>query len=412
MSMRRVVVTGLGTVNPLGNNLPDFWSAACQGQSGVGQIAQFDASAYRTRIAAEVKHFHPDELLGAKAARRLDRYAQFGLVAAIEAVRDSGLDLANLEPGRAAAVVGTGIGGMGVFEEEAQKLQKIGPGRTSPFLVPRIMPNAAAAAISIQFGLTGPCLSVSSACASAADAISTARDLIRTGRSDVVITGGAEAALTPLGLAGFCAARSLSERNDSPTEASRPFDRDRDGFVLGEGAGMLVLEDYDHAHKRGAVIYCEVVGCGQSADAHHMTAPDPQGVGAAQAMRLAMADGCVSTGNVQYLNAHATSTDLGDAAEALAIRSAFGDDADRLSISCTKSLIGHLCGASGGVGAAVIALTIRDRTIHPTINCDTPSIDWIGRVLRREACFEKVTTGMLNSFGFGGHNSSIIMSAV
>jgi 3-oxoacyl-[acyl-carrier-protein] synthase II len=274
------------------------------------------------------------------------------------------------------------------------------------------MPNAAAASISIHYGLTGPCLSVSSACASAADAISAARDMIRTGRSEIVIAGGSEAPVTPLGLAGFCAARSLSERNDSPEQASRPFDRDRDGFVLGEGAGILVLEDYEHARKRGAEVYCEVAGCGQSADAHHMTAPDPMGRGAATAMRQAMIDAQVLPRDVQHLNAHATSTELGDAAEAAAIRIAFGSDADRLSISCTKSLIGHLCGASGGVAAAVIAMTIREGVIHPTINCDNPAIDWLIKAVRPTVSDEKVRVGMLNSFGFGGHNSSIVLAAV
>ncbi|HEY0983848.1 beta-ketoacyl-ACP synthase II [Schlesneria sp.] len=413
MEMRRAVITGLGTVNPLANNMPDFWKAVCDGQSAVGRISRFDASNYRTRIAAEVKNFQPDEILGGKQAKRLDRYAQYGLVAAIEALKDAGLDPTSGDPRRAAVVVGTGIGGMEVFEEESIKLQHVGPGRVSPFFVPRIMPNAAAAAISIHFGVTGPCFSVSSACASAADAISTARDLIRTGRSDIVITGGAEAPITPLGLAGFCAARSLSERNDAPTQASRPFDRGRDGFVLGEGAGILVLEDYEHALHRGARIYCEIVGYGQTADAHHMTAPNPSGAGAAEAMRAAMQDAHVMPEQIPYINAHATSTELGDAAEATAIRTAFGERAaDRLSISCTKSLIGHLCGASGSVAAAVIAMSIRDGVIHPTLNFDEPSEEWLKKTVHTSPVDEKIRMGMLNSFGFGGHNSSIILAAV
>ena len=412
MEMRRVVVTGLGTVNPLGNNIPDFWNAACQGQSGVGRIDQFDTSSFRTRIGAEVKNFHPDQLFGPKQAKRLDRYSQFALAAALEAVANSGIDLMNNEPHRTAVIIGTGIGGMGVFEEESKKLQQLGPSRISPFFVPRIMPNAAAAAISIHFGLTGPCLSVSSACASAADAIMTARDLIRTGRSDVVITGGAEAPITPLGLAGFCAARSLSERNDAPQQASRPFDRDREGFVLGEGAAVLVLEDYERARRRGATIYCEIVGCGQTADAHHMTAPDPNGTYAAQAMQLALVDARILPSDVHYLNAHATSTELGDNAEANAIRSTFGSQINQLSISCTKSLLGHLCGASGGIAAAVISLTIRDGVIHPTINFDNPAQEWLGEIVRRTASEAHVHAAMLNSFGFGGHNSSIVLAAV
>ena len=274
------------------------------------------------------------------------------------------------------------------------------------------MPNAAAAAISIHFGFKGPCLSVSSACASATDAIATARDLIRTGRNEVVLAGGAEAALTPLGLAGFCAARSLSERNDAPQAASRPFDLARDGFVLGEGAGILVLEEYEHARRRGALVYCEIAGSGQTADAHHMTAPDPDGRGAADAMRMAMAEARVSPNDVQYLNAHATSTNLGDLAEATAIRAAFGTGTDRLAVSCTKSLIGHLCGASGSVAAAVLAMTIHGGVIHPTINCDTPDPACTFAIVPRMAREAKVKVAMLNSFGFGGHNSSLVLSAV
>lgn len=412
MEMRRAVITGLGTVNPLGNNMSDFWAAACQGRSGAGRISLFDAGAFRTRIGAEVKGFHPEQLFEGKQAKRLDRYSQFALAAAMEALQDSGIDLSHADSERTGVVVGTGVGGMGTFEDECRKYQQVGPSRTSPFLVPRIMPNAAAAAISIHFGFQGPCLSVSSACASAADAITSARDLIRTGRNDVVIAGGAEAALTPLGLAGFCAARSLSERNDEPQLASRPFDRGRDGFLLGEGAGILVLEEYEHARRRGATIYCELAGSGQSCDAHHMTAPDPQGSMAAAAMRRAMADAGVGSTDIDYLNAHATSTQLGDAAEAAAIRSAFGADAQRLVVSCTKSLIGHLCGASGGVAAAVLAMTIRHGIIHPTINCESPDPDCLFDIVPGEARERNVKIAMLNSFGFGGHNSSLILSAV
>lgn len=412
MELHRVVVTGLGAVTPLANSIAEFWPKACAGESGVGPISQFDAGPFRTRIGAEVKNFHPDALLGGKQAKRLDRYSQFGLAAALEAIDDSGLDMSAPGLERAAVVVGTGIGGMGVFEEECAKYQQRGPGRTSPFLVPLMMPNAAAAAISIHYGFKGACLSVSSACASGTDAIATARDLIRTGRTQVAIAGGAEAALTPVGLAGFCAARSLSERNDAPRSASRPFDRDRDGFVLGEGAGILVLEDYDHARRRGAKVYCEIAGSGQTADAHHMTAPDPEGRGAAEAMRLAMADARIAPGQVQYLNAHATSTELGDLAEATAIRGAFGADVGRLAVSCTKSLIGHLCGASGSVAAAVVALTIRHGVIHPTINCESPDPACVFDLVPGSAREAPVRVGMLNSFGFGGHNSSLVFAAV
>ena len=412
MELRRVVITGLGTINPLGNNMADFWNAACEGKSGVGPISQFDASAFRTRIAAEARQFDADTVLGPKQAKRLDRYAQFGLAAAMEALTDSGLDLNGDDIEQAGVIVGSGIGGMQAFEDECKKFFQVGPSRVSPFLVPKIMPNAAAAAISIHFGFKGPCLSVSSACASATDAIATARDLIRTGRNDIVIAGGAEAALTPIGLAGFCAARSLSERNDAPQEASRPFDRGRDGFVLGEGAGIIVLEELEHARKRGARIYCEITGAGQTADAHHMTAPDPQGQRAAAAMRFAMKDARINPESIAYLNAHATGTELGDVAEATAIGSAFDGNTKHLAVSCTKSLIGHLCGASGAVAAAVIAMTIQQGLVHPTLNCEQPESVCAFDLVTKSARELPIKTAMLNSFGFGGHNSSLVFAAL
>lgn len=410
--MRRVVITGIGTVNPLANNLQDFWLKACNGESGVDQISLFDTTGFRTRIGAEVRSFHPEDIIGSKQVKRLDRYAQFGLIAAIDAIRDSGIDQSSDPFQHAAVIVGTGIGGMSSFEEESRKFQTVGASRISPFLVPRIMPNAAAAAISIHFGTKGACLNVSSACASGTDAIATGRDLIRTGRNKIAIVGGAEAALTPLGLAGFCAARSLSERNDTPKSASRPFDRERDGFVLGEGAGILVIEDLEHARQRNANIYCEITGSGQTADAHHMTAPDPLAKRATDAMRLAMDDARINPEDVDYLNAHATSTELGDLAEATAIRSAFGQYTERLPVSCTKSLIGHLCGASGAVATAVIAMTIRHGIIHPTMNCDSLDPACAFDLVADTAREKSIRIAMLNSFGFGGHNSSLVLSAV
>lgn len=410
--MRRVAVTGLGAVTPLGNDVPTLWPGLLAGRSGVGPIARFDAAAFKVRFGGEVRGFDPEALFGARAARRLDRFAQFGLAAAREAVRDAGLDFARERPDRCAVVLGTGVGGMGVFEDECGRYHASGPARTSPFLVPRMMPNAGAAAVSIHFGLTGPCSAVSSACASAADAIATASGLIRAGRVDAAITGGAEAALTPVGMAGFCAARSLSERNDEPQRASRPFDRHRDGFVLGEGAGVVVLEDLDRARRRGATIYCELLGCGQSADAHHITAPHPDGAGAAAAMRLALEDAGLNPEDVDYLNAHATGTDLGDAAEVRAVRAAFGPHADRLPVSSTKSMIGHLCGASGGVAAVVAALTIRDGAIHPTINYETPDPACDLDCVPNHARDATVRRAAVNSFGFGGHNCCLVFGAV
>lgn len=409
--MRRAVITGLGTVNPLANNVADFWKAVCRGDSGVETISQFDAGAFRTRIGAEVKDFHPEQLFGGKQARRLDRYAQFSLAAAQEAVADAGLEIASVAPGRIGTVVGTGTGGIGVIGDECSRFEKVGPSRTNPFLVPRMMPNAGAASISIHYGLQGPCLSISSACASATDAIAFARDLILAGRADVVITGGSEAALTPIGLAGFCAARSLSERNDDPHGASRPFDRDRDGFVLGEGAGILILEEESFARRRGANVYCVLAGCGQTADAHHITAPDPEGAGAAEAIRLALLDADTPPCEIDYLNAHATGTAVGDAAEAKAIRQAFGSHAESMPISCTKSMIGHLCGASGGVAAIVLAMTIREGIIHPTLNADHPDADVPFDLVPGSARKQTVRNAALNSFGFGGHNSTLVFKA-
>ena len=408
----RVVVTGLGAVTPLGTGAPALWAGLRAGRSGIGPITRFDPAAFKVRFGGEVRGFDPEAVFGPKAARRLDRFAQFGLAAALEAVRDAGLDLAGKDPGRCGVVLGTGVGGMGVFEDECGRYHAAGPARTSPFLVPRMMPNAAAAAISIHLGLTGPCSAVSSACASASDAIAAAGDLIRSGRVDVVVAGGAEAALTPVGLAGFCAARSLSERNDTPERASRPFDRDRDGFVLGEGAGVIVLEDLGHAHRRGATVYCELLGCGQSADAHHITAPHPDGTGAATAMRLALADARLNPDEIDYLNAHATGTVLGDEAEVRAIRRAFDRHADRLPVSSTKSMIGHLCGASGGVAAVVAALTVRDGVVHPTINYDTPDPACDLDCVPNQAREVRVRRAAVNSFGFGGHNCCLVFGAV
>lgn len=412
ITTRRVVITGLGTVNPLANNVADTWRALCEGKSGVGRVSAFDTSDFRTRIAAEVKGFHPDSLFGTKLARRLDRYSQFALAAANEAVVDAGVAIVAENSLRVGVVLGTGIGGMQAFETECNKYQLGGPNRTNPFLVPRMMPNAAAAAISIQHSLNGPCLSVSTACASAADAISMGREFIRADRCDVVIAGGSEAALTPLGLAGFCAARSLSERNDMPEAASRPFDRDRDGFVLGEGAGVVVLEEYEHARRRGAQIYCELAGCGQSSDAYHVTAPDPEGTNACRAMQLAMHDAGIAPHQMDYVNAHATSTPLGDAAEARAIHLAFGNHAERMPVSCTKSMMGHLCGGSGGVAAVVVALTIKHNIIHPTVNFETPDPECPLDCVPNAAREVRVRKALLNSFGFGGHNSSLAFSAL
>jgi 3-oxoacyl-[acyl-carrier-protein] synthase II len=409
---RRAVITGLGTINPLASRIDDFWRRLRAGESGIGPIARFDASGFKVGFGGEVRDFEPAAHIEEKLARRLDRYAQFALVAAFEAVADSGLAFDREDPFRCGAILGTGIGGMGIFEEETGKYLQAGPRRVSPFLVPKMMPNAAPAALSIEYGLQGPTLSISSACASAADAIAAAVDAIRLNRADVVLTGGSEAALTPMGLAGFCSARALSERNDCPQRACRPFDRDRDGFVLGEGAGVLVLEEFEHARKRGANIYCEVRGSGQTADAYHITSPHPEAMGAARAIRLALGDAAVAPEDIQYVNTHATGTQLGDQTETRAIRSALGAHASALVVSSTKSMIGHLCGASGGVAAMVCALTIRDGVVHPTINYETPDPACDLDCVPNESRELRVKNILATSFGFGGHNSCLIYGRV
>ena len=408
---RRAVITGLGTVNPLAQDARTFWQRLIAGESGVGPVTRFDTTPFKVHFGGEVRDFSPEERLGAKEAKRLDRFAQFGLAAAIEAVEHSGMDFATEDLHRCGVALGSGVGGMGVFEEESEKYLRVGPGRVSPFLVPKIMINAASAAVSIRYGLRGPALSVVSACASAGDALGGALDAIRLGRADVMIAGGAEAPLTPLGLAGFCSAKALSERNDDPAAACRPFDRDRDGFVLGEGAGVVVLEEYGHARRRGATIYGELLGYGQTADAHHLTAPHPDGTGAAAAIRGALADARIDPREIDYVNTHATGTQLGDEAETRAIRTAFGPHADSLAVSSTKSMIGHLCGGSAGVAAIVCAMSLRHGVVHPTINYETPDpacdLDCIPNVAR-ERPLRRV---MATSFGFGGHNCCLVFGA-
>ncbi len=410
--LRRAVITGLGTINPLAHTATDLWSRLCAGQSGVRMISRFDASPFKVRFAGEVCEFDPETRLDGKAAKRLDRFAQFAIVSAIQAVADSGLDFDRELPHRCGVMIGSGTGGMSVFEEECIRYQQVGPHRVSPFLIPKLMANAAPAALSIHFGLQGPSLSIATACASAADAIAASLDAIRLGRADVVLTGGAEAALTPLGLAGFCSAKALSERNDNPAQACRPFDRDRDGFVLGEGAGIIVLEELEHARQRGATIYCEVLGAGQSTDAYHITAPHPEGEGASRAIRLAMADARLEPAEIQYINTHATGTLLGDEAETKAIKQVLGCHSKNLVVSSTKSMIGHLCGASGGVAAIVCALTIRDGIVHPTINYETPDpacdLDCVPNVAREVP----VRRALATSFGFGGHNCCLVFGSI
>jgi len=401
---RRVVITGLGTLNPIAGDVPGFWQALLAGKSGIGRIQQFDTTAFKVHIGGEVKDYKPESILEPKTVKHLDRFAQFAMIAAIEAVRDSGLDFKKEDPYRCGTIIGSGIGGFNEFETQHRRLIESGPGRISPFLIPKLMSNAAPGNISILFGLAGPNTCVATACASAANAVADALNAIRYGQADIMITGGTESCVTPMGLGGFIAARALSNRNDAPERASRPFDKDRDGFVMGEGAGILVIEELDHAKKRGARVYAELLGAGASADAHHITAPHPCGLGAIRAMRVALQDGKLNPEDIQYVNAHGTSTELGDEAETKAIKELFGAHAKKLAVSSTKSMIGHTLGASGGIELIATVLSIAHKAVHPTINLDTPDpacdLDYVPNKARELP----VRRAISNSFGFGGHN--------
>jgi 3-oxoacyl-[acyl-carrier-protein] synthase II len=410
--MRRVVITGLGTVNPLGHDVRTCWQGLCAGQSGVGPIRQFDTGAFKVHFGGEVKDWDPRAHFDSKTARHLDRFAQFALVASAEALKDSGLDLSKEDPYRCGCIIGSGIGGLNEFEEQHARYIKSGPPRISPFVIPKMIPNAAAGNVSIHFGLCGPNTAVSTACASAANAVGDALRAIQHDQSDVMLTGGSESAITPMGVGGFTQAQALSLRNDDPQAASRPFDKDRDGFVLAEGAGIVILEEWEHARRRGAPVYAELLGVGATADAHHITAPHPCGAGAAKAMEFALRDARLSPEDVQYINAHGTSTPLGDEAETKAVKEVFGPHARRLAISSTKSMVGHLLGASGGVELIACALSIRHGVVHPTINYRTPDpacdLDYVPNTAREM----RVRRVLSNSFGFGGHNCTLVIGAV
>ncbi len=409
---RRVVITGMGVVTPLSNDVKSYWAALLAGKSGVGPIELIKVDQYKVRFGGEVKGFDAEKLLDARTARRLDRFAQFAMVAAADAVRQSGIDFSKEDPFRCGVIFGSGIGGINEFEVQTNKLIEGGPGRVSPFVVPKMIVNAASGNISIEYGLCGPNTSVATACSSAAHAIGDAFHAIQYGQADVMVTGGSEAAITHMGLSGFIQARALSTRNDDPQRASRPFDRDRDGFVLGEGSGVLVIEEYERAKRRGADILAEILGCGNTADAYHITAPHPEGRGAAMAMRLALKDARLSPGDVDYINAHGTSTPQGDVAETKAVKEVFGPEhARRVPISSTKSMTGHLLGASGAVELVACVMAIRAGAIHPTINYTTPDpecdLDYVPNTAREK----KVRYALSNSFGFGGHNCSLVVGA-
>jgi len=406
--MNRVVITGMGAVTPVGNSVDEMWRHVVNGVSGVGSITAFDASAYDTRIAAEVKCFELPEV-DPKSVRRMDRFVQFAMKAAAEAVADSGLNTEEVDPARFGCIVGSGIGGLRVIEDQHAVLMRSGPSRVSPFLIPMLISDMAAGQIAIRYGARGPNFSTVSACASGAHALAVALYLLRAGTCDVILAGGTEASITPLGLAGFCSMKALSTRNDEPQRASRPFDRNRDGFVMGEGAGIVVLETLAHAQRRHARIIAEFAGSGMSCDAYHMTAPDPEGAGAALCMQYAIDDAGIPASSVDCINAHGTSTPLNDRAETAAIKAVFGAHARRLSVTSTKSMIGHLLGASGAVEFIVSCLTLINDTIPPTINYEDPDpdcdLDYVPNTSRRQT----VNTVLSNSFGFGGHNISLLV---
>jgi 3-oxoacyl-[acyl-carrier-protein] synthase II len=409
---RRVVVTGMGVVSPLGVSTPVFWERLIAGTSGAGPITRFDASCYGTKFACEVKDFTPEGVIDRKDAKRMDRFVQFAVVASAEAIRNAGLDLDHTDTSRVGVIIGSGIGGMETFEAQHKTLLERGPDRISPFFIPMIISDMAAGQVSIQFGLKGPNFCTVSACASGAHAIGEALRLIRAGDADVIVAGGSEATITPMALAGFGSARTLSTRNDDPQHASRPFDQDRDGFVIGEGAGVLVLETEEHARRRNAPLICEFAGYGASGDAFHITAPCADGDGAARAMRRALDDAQMRPDEVQYINAHGTSTPTGDPIEVLAVKHVLGEHARRIMMSSTKSMTGHLLGAAGGLEAVVTALAIQNGVVPPTINLVTADPQCDLDFVPNQAREAPVLNALSNSFGFGGHNVTLVMKTV
>ena len=407
MSRRRVVVTGMGIVSPVGIGLSAAWANILAARSGIATITRFDASAFPSRIAGEVKNFDVTQYLSGKDARRYDTFVHYGQVATMEAVRDAGLEGYSGDHERVGVCVGSGIGGLPMIEDTCRAYQQGGPRKISPFFVPGSIINMIAGLVSIQYGYKGPNLATVSACSTANHSLGEASRIIEYGDADIMIAGGAEATVSPLGIGGFCAARALSHRNDDPATASRPWDVDRDGFVLGEGAGVLVLEELDHARARGARIYCELAGYGMSADAHHITAPPDDGAGAARSMANALKNGGLNVTDIDYINAHGTSTQIGDVAECVAVKRCFGDHAAKLAISSTKSMTGHLLGAAGGIEAVFTVLAIRDQIAPPTANlfhrdprCD---LDFVPNIARDM----KIRAALSNSFGFGGTNATL-----
>jgi len=405
---RRVVVSGLGVVTPLGCDVDTLWSSLCAGRSGIGPLTRFDAAEFDSRVAGELEGWNPESLFSSKDLRHLDRFAQYAICAADEAVESSGLHNESIDPGRVGVLIGSGIGGINTTEVEHERLLKRGPKRSSPFMIPMEILNMASAHVAIRHGFTGPNFAIVSACASGAHSIGEAARMIASGDADVMVAGGTESGITPLSFAGFCAARALSTRNNRPQQASRPFDKDRDGFVMGEGAGVIVLEELEHARRRSVLILAEIMGYGASCDAYHITAPAPGGPGAAKAIMAAIDDAGLSVTDVDYINAHGTSTLANDAEETAAIKTVFGEHAYRLAISSNKSMIGHTLGAAGAIELVATVLTIRDGIIPPTINLDEPDPKCDLDYTPHKSVKRSVRVAISNSLGFGGHNSCLV----
>ena len=412
MELKRVVVTGLGAITPLGKTVPAYWEGLINGVSGADDIRQFDTAKFKTRFACEVKDFEPTDYLEKKEARKIDRFTQFALIATDEAVKDAGISKDNVDPDRVGVIFASGIGGIATFQDDVMEFARgDGTPRFNPFFIPKMILDIAAGQISMRYGFRGPNFAVVSACASSTNAIIDAFDTIRLNRAEIIVTGGSEAVIREAGVGGFNAMKALSERNDDPKTASRPFDKDRDGFVMGEGAGVLIMEELEHAKARGAKIYCEIAGGGATADAHHITAPHPEGLGARNVMHVALKDAGMQPEDIDYINVHGTSTPLGDIAETKAIMKVFGDKAYELNISSTKSMTGHCLGAAGVIEALACILAVTKDIIPPTINhfTDDPELDPALNFTFNKAQERVVNAALSNTFGFGGHNASVII---
>lgn len=415
MQLKRVVVTGLGALTPIGNTLPEYWDSLKNGKSGAAPITRFDATRFKTKFACEVKNFDIGNFMDRKEARKMDPFTQYAMVVVDEAIKDSNLPLTELNPNRVGVIWGSGIGGLLTFQEEVKSYARgDGTPRFNPFFIPKMIPDLSAGHISIKYGFRGPNYVTVSACASSTNALYDAYTYLRLGKADIIVSGGSEAAVCEAGMGGFNALRALSERNDDPQTASRPYDKDRDGFVLGEGAGALILEEYEHAKKRGAKIYAEIIGGGMSSDAYHITAPHPEGAGIIQVMYNALEEAGVKPEEVDYINTHGTSTPLGDLGEIKAIQKVFGKDAYKMNISSTKSMTGHLLGAAGAIETIACILAIQQSVIPPTINhfTDDPELDPNLNMTFNKAQKRNVSIALSNTFGFGGHNFSIILKKI